>query len=80
MNVTFFIIEMTVTTWVEVSHCFLSVFVTNFIIKVGSFEKDNKTLYVGQLGLAGGLEDVVYKHFVEWGEIEYRTLELLMYI
>ncbi|KAJ3415609.1 Pre-mRNA-splicing factor [Chytridiales sp. JEL 0842] len=38
---------------------------------VGSFEKDNRTLYIGQLGLASGLEDTVYKHFIEWGEIEY---------
>ncbi|KAI9328764.1 hypothetical protein DFJ73DRAFT_648834, partial [Zopfochytrium polystomum] len=41
---------------------------------VGSFEKDNRTLYLGQLGLAGGLEDVLYKHFIEWGEIEYIRL------
>ncbi|KAJ3297481.1 Pre-mRNA-splicing factor, partial [Blyttiomyces sp. JEL0837] len=38
---------------------------------VGSFEKDNRTLYLGQLGLSSGLEDSVYKHFVEWGELEY---------
>ncbi|KAJ3031497.1 UNVERIFIED_CONTAM: Pre-mRNA-splicing factor [Siphonaria sp. JEL0065] len=41
---------------------------------VGSFEKDNRTLYVGQLGLEGGLEDTLYRHFIEWGEIEYLRL------
>ncbi|KAJ3121769.1 Pre-mRNA-splicing factor [Physocladia obscura] len=41
---------------------------------VGSFEKDNRTLYVGQLGLEGGLEDILYRHFIEWGEIEYLRL------
>ncbi|KAI8615138.1 hypothetical protein BC830DRAFT_323661 [Chytriomyces sp. MP71] len=41
---------------------------------VGSFEKDNRTLYVGQLGLDGGLEDILYRHFIEWGEIEYLRL------
>ncbi|KAJ3156840.1 Pre-mRNA-splicing factor, partial [Irineochytrium annulatum] len=38
---------------------------------VGSFEKDNRTLYIGQLGMTTGLEDTVYRHFIEWGEIEY---------
>ncbi|KAJ1566455.1 Pre-mRNA-splicing factor, partial [Cladochytrium tenue] len=40
---------------------------------VGSFEKDNKTLYIGQLGLSGNV-DGIYKHFIEWGEIEYIRL------
>ncbi|ORY53740.1 hypothetical protein BCR33DRAFT_654705 [Rhizoclosmatium globosum] len=41
---------------------------------VGSFEKDNCTLYLGQLGLDAGLEDIIYRHFIEWGEIEYLRL------
>jgi hypothetical protein len=44
------------------------------LYSVGSFEKDNRTLYIGQLGMAHGLEDTVYKHFIEWGEIEYCKL------
>ncbi|KAJ3101926.1 Pre-mRNA-splicing factor [Phlyctochytrium planicorne] len=37
---------------------------------VGSFEKDNRTLYIGHLGVVGGLEQTVYRHFSEWGDIE----------
>lgn len=37
---------------------------------VGSFEKDCRTLYVGRLGKHYELEDILWKEFGEWGEIE----------
>ncbi|KAJ3195207.1 Pre-mRNA-splicing factor, partial [Dinochytrium kinnereticum] len=37
---------------------------------VGSFQKDNRTLYIGHLGTSGNLEATAYRHFSEWGEIE----------
>ncbi|EGC37980.1 hypothetical protein DICPUDRAFT_53563 [Dictyostelium purpureum] len=40
---------------------------------VGSFSRDNRTLYIGGIksNLGGSMEDVVRKHFEEWGKIEY---------
>ncbi|KAJ3109105.1 Pre-mRNA-splicing factor [Phlyctochytrium bullatum] len=38
---------------------------------VGSFEKDNRTLYIGHLGTTGSMEATVKRHFAEWGEIEH---------
>jgi hypothetical protein len=40
---------------------------------VGSFEKENKTLYVGNIAVGSRMEEAVAKHFSEWGEIEYST-------
>ncbi|KAJ3041055.1 Pre-mRNA-splicing factor [Rhizophlyctis rosea] len=37
---------------------------------VGSFEKDNRTLYVGNISQSRDMEEVIRKHFEEWGEIE----------
>jgi hypothetical protein len=37
---------------------------------VGSFEKDCRTLYVGRLGRHRDLEDLLWKEFGEWGEVE----------
>ncbi len=37
---------------------------------VGSFEKDCRTLYVGRLGKHKELENILWKEFGEWGEIE----------
>jgi len=38
---------------------------------VGSFSRDNKTLYISGLKRAPNLEDNVIQHFVEWGELSY---------
>ena len=37
---------------------------------VGSFEKDCRTLYVGRLGKHKDLENILWKEFGEWGEVE----------
>jgi hypothetical protein len=47
---------------------------------VGSFNRDNRTLYVGGLktNLPGvNLEELIIKHFAEWGDLEYGTLATL---
>ena len=45
----------------------------NYNIKhsVGSFEKENKTLYIGNVTIGNSMEEHVAKHFSEWGEIEH---------
>lgn len=40
---------------------------------VGSFEREGKTLYVGNVANSPDAEKIVYKHFVEWGDIESGT-------
>ncbi|RKO93391.1 hypothetical protein BDK51DRAFT_5407, partial [Blyttiomyces helicus] len=43
---------------------------------VGSFEKENKTLYVGRIQSPQNMDAVVRKHFAEWGELQsVRTME-----
>ena len=43
---------------------------------VGSFEKENRTIYVGNVSIRDKSEAVVAKHFSEWGDIDYiRILE-----
>jgi RNA recognition motif-containing protein len=37
---------------------------------VGSFLRQNRTLYVGRVNIRDDMEEVVYRHFTEWGEIE----------
>ena len=40
---------------------------------VGSFQRQNRTLYVGRIketGTGVETEEVVRRHFKEWGEIE----------
>lgn len=36
----------------------------------GSFNRVNKTLYVGRVHVSDDIEEVVSRHFQEWGEIE----------
>jgi len=38
---------------------------------VGSFSRDNKTLYVSGLRRIPNLEDTITAHFMEWGELSY---------
>ncbi|CAG8784983.1 6251_t:CDS:2, partial [Cetraspora pellucida] len=37
---------------------------------VGSFNRENRTLYVGYIHINPDMEEIVRKHFSEWGEIE----------
>lgn len=37
---------------------------------VGSFLRQNRTLYVGRITVSEGVEEIVSRHFGEWGEIE----------
>ena len=37
---------------------------------VGSFLRQNRTLYVGRIHVTDDIEEVVARHFQEWGEIE----------
>ncbi|PKC07622.1 hypothetical protein RhiirA5_249771, partial [Rhizophagus irregularis] len=37
---------------------------------IGSFNRENRTLYVGHVTICPDMEDIVRKHFGEWGEIE----------
>ena len=55
---------------------------------VGSFQRQNRTLYIGRIketGTGPETEEVVRRHFKEWGEIEKSTYlariaSLLQYI
>ena len=37
---------------------------------VGSFLRQNRTLYVGRIHVTDDIEEVVARHFAEWGEVE----------
>ncbi|KAI9862871.1 MAG: Pre-mRNA-splicing factor [Trichoglossum hirsutum] len=37
---------------------------------VGSFMRQNRTLYVGRIHVSDDIEEIVARHFVEWGQIE----------
>ena len=37
---------------------------------VGSFMKDNRCLYIANIKRASNLEDIITRHFAEWGELE----------
>ncbi|CAG8453402.1 4881_t:CDS:2 [Acaulospora morrowiae] len=37
---------------------------------VGSFNRENRTLYVGYIRIGPNMEEIVRRHFSEWGEIE----------
>ncbi|KAF5096731.1 hypothetical protein D0Z00_002683 [Geotrichum galactomycetum] len=37
---------------------------------VGSFLRQNRTLYVGRITVTEGVEEIVSRHFGEWGEVE----------
>jgi hypothetical protein len=47
---------------------------------VGTFTRQNRTLYVGRIKETGAgpeTEEVVKRHFKEWGEIEHSTSHFL---
>ncbi|KAH0538606.1 Pre-mRNA-splicing factor [Glutinoglossum americanum] len=37
---------------------------------VGSFMRQNRTLYVGRIHVSDDIEEIVARHFTEWGQIE----------
>ncbi|KAF9890980.1 Pre-mRNA-splicing factor [Aspergillus nanangensis] len=37
---------------------------------VGSFMRQNRTLYIGRIHVSDDIEEVVARHFAEWGEVE----------
>ncbi|OLL26910.1 Pre-mRNA-splicing factor cwc2 [Neolecta irregularis DAH-3] len=37
---------------------------------VGSFMRQNTTLYVGRINVSDDIEEIVSRHFAEWGEVE----------
>lgn len=37
---------------------------------VGSFMRQNRTLYVGRIHVTDDIEEVVARHFVEWGQLD----------
>lgn len=41
---------------------------------VGSFMRQNRTLYVGRIHVTDDIEEIVARHFQEWGEIERSKL------
>lgn len=37
---------------------------------VGSFMRQNRTIYVGRIHVSDDIEEIVSRHFAEWGQIE----------
>jgi hypothetical protein len=37
---------------------------------VGSFMRQNRTLYVGRVHVSDDIEEIVARHFQEWGQVE----------
>lgn len=37
---------------------------------VGSFMRQNRTIYVGRITVTEDIEEIVARHFAEWGPIE----------
>ncbi len=40
---------------------------------VGSFMRQNRTLYVGRIHVSDDIEEVVARHFAEWGQVDRST-------
>lgn len=40
---------------------------------VGSFMRQNRTLYIGRIHVSDDIEEIVARHFSEWGQIERST-------
>ena len=41
---------------------------------VGSFTRQNRTIYVGRIHVTDDIEEVVARHFAEWGQVERVSL------
>lgn len=37
---------------------------------VGSFQRINRTLYIGRIHVTDDIEEIVARHMAEWGEID----------
>lgn len=37
---------------------------------VGSFMRQNRTLYIGRIHVSDDIEEIIARHFQEWGQIE----------
>lgn len=37
---------------------------------VGSFLRQNRTIYVGRIHVTDDVEEIVARHFAEWGQVE----------
>lgn len=37
---------------------------------VGSFTRQNRTVYVGRIHVTDDIEEIVARHFAEWGQVE----------
>jgi hypothetical protein len=37
---------------------------------VGSFQRQNRTLYIGRIHVTDDIEEIVARHFQEWGQVE----------
>jgi len=44
---------------------------------VGSFMRQNHTLYVGRIHVSDDIEEIVARHFAEWGQVERSKLSFL---
>lgn len=42
---------------------------------VGSFMRPNRTIYVGRIHVTDDIEEIVARHFQEWGQIDRSTLD-----
>lgn len=45
----------------------------------GSFMRQNRTVYVGRIHVSDDIEEIVARHFAEWGQIERSTLRLFFF-
>lgn len=45
---------------------------------VGSFMRQNRTVYVGRIHVSDDIEEIVARHFAEWGQIERSMVAILL--
>jgi hypothetical protein len=45
---------------------------------VGSFMRQNRTIYVGRIHVSDDIEEVVARHFAEWGQVERSKYSVLL--
>lgn len=42
---------------------------------VGSFQRQNRTIYIGRIHVTDDIEEIVARHFAEWGQVERGMFE-----
>ena len=47
---------------------------------VGSFMRQNRTLYIGRIHVSDDIEEIVARHFAEWGQVERSSFFLLPFL